>query len=68
MLGAENEEFILRQSGVPMVGVGIIPQPGSNYLDIAKEFYKRFEQIKKVFHRITGWTLPLTTRASSNNP
>lgn len=47
VLGPENEEFILRQSGVPMVGVGIIPQPGSNYIEIADEFYRRFEQIKK---------------------
>jgi multidrug efflux pump len=47
VLGPENEEFILRQSGVPMVGVGIIPQPGSNYVEIADEFYRRYEQIKK---------------------
>jgi len=47
VLGPENEEFILRQSGVPMVGVGVIPQPGTNYLEIADEFYRRFEQIKK---------------------
>ncbi len=47
VLGPENEEFILRQSGVPMVAVGVIPQPGSNYLEIADEFYKRFDQIKK---------------------
>ncbi len=47
VLGPENEEFILRQSGVPMVGVGVIPQPGSNYIEIADEFYRRFEQIKK---------------------
>ncbi|MCX6132783.1 MAG: efflux RND transporter permease subunit [Ignavibacteriales bacterium] len=47
VLGPENEEFILRQSGVPMVAVGVIPQPGSNYLEIADEFYRRFEQIKK---------------------
>jgi multidrug efflux pump len=47
VLGPENEEFILRQSGVPMVGVGVIPQPGTNYLEIADEFYRRFDQIKK---------------------
>ena len=47
VLGPENEEFILRQSGVPMVAVGVIPQPGSNYLEIADEFYRRFDQIKK---------------------
>ncbi len=46
-LGPENEEFILRQSGVPMVSVGVIPQPGSNYVEIADEFYKRFEKIKR---------------------
>ncbi|MFA6540883.1 MAG: efflux RND transporter permease subunit, partial [Bacteroidota bacterium] len=46
-LGPENEETILKQSGTPMVAVAIVPQPGSNYLEIANEFYKRLEQIKK---------------------
>lgn len=46
-LGPENEETILKQSGTPMVAVALVPLPGSNYLDIAKEFYKRLEQIKK---------------------
>jgi len=46
-LGAENEETILRQSGTPMIGLALIPQPGANYLDIADEFYKRVEEIKK---------------------
>lgn len=46
-LGPENEETILRQSGVSMIGVAIVPQPGSNYIDIADEFYKRIEHIKK---------------------
>lgn len=45
-LGAENEETILRESGKPMVAVGIIPQPGANYLDISKEFYKRYDRLK----------------------
>lgn len=47
VLGPENEETILRQSGVPMIGIGIVPQPGANYIAIADEFYKRLEQIKK---------------------
>jgi multidrug efflux pump len=47
MLGSENEETVLRESGKPMVAVGLVPQPGANYLDISKEFYKRFEQLKK---------------------
>lgn len=46
-LGPENEETMLRQSGTPMIGLGLVPQPGANYLDISKEFYKRFEAIKK---------------------
>jgi multidrug efflux pump len=46
-LGPENEETILRESGIPMVGVGIVPLPGSNYVEVADEFYKRFEQVKK---------------------
>ncbi len=46
-LGPENEETILKESGVPMVAVALVPQPGSNYLDIAKEFYKRFDLIKR---------------------
>ncbi len=46
-LGPENEETILKQSGVPMIGVGVVPQPGANYIDIADEFYKRYDQLKK---------------------
>jgi len=46
-LGSENEETVLRESGKPMVAVGLVPQPGANYLDISKEFDKRFEQLKK---------------------
>ncbi len=46
-LGPENEETILRQTGVPMIGCGLVPQPGANYIAIADEFYKRVEQIKK---------------------
>jgi multidrug efflux pump len=47
MLGPENEETILRQSGIPMVAIALIPLPGANYLDIADEFYKRADQLKK---------------------
>jgi hydrophobe/amphiphile efflux-1 (HAE1) family protein len=47
VLGAENEETILREGGVPMIGLGVVPQPGANYIAIADEFYKRMEIIKK---------------------
>ncbi|MCC7501126.1 MAG: efflux RND transporter permease subunit, partial [Flavobacteriales bacterium] len=47
-LRPENERSLLRgNGGVPQVAVAITPQPGSNYVAIADEFYKRVEQIKK---------------------
>lgn len=45
-LGPENEETILKQTGVPMIGIALVPQPGANYIDIADEFYKRLEPLK----------------------
>ncbi len=47
VLGASNEETGLKDSGVPEVGLAIVPQPGANYVQIAKDFYKRLEQVKK---------------------
>lgn len=46
-LGPENEETILKESGIPMIGIALVPQPGANYLDIAEEFYKRYDLLKK---------------------
>jgi multidrug efflux pump len=47
ILGPENEESILRESNIPMVGLAIIPLPGANYVSISDEFYKRLDQIKR---------------------
>ncbi len=47
LLGPENEESILRESRIAMVGLAISPLPGSNYVAISNEFYKRYDQIKK---------------------
>ncbi|GAB3945272.1 efflux RND transporter permease subunit [Spirosoma harenae] len=46
-LGPENEESTLRLNGIPMIGLGIVPQPGSNHLDIAAEVNKRLVEIRK---------------------
>jgi len=46
-LGAENLETQLKANNQPMVGLAIIPQPGTNYLDIANQFYKQFNVFKK---------------------
>ncbi|MBW4891155.1 efflux RND transporter permease subunit [Mucilaginibacter sp. HMF5004] len=47
ILGSANEETALKESGVPEVGLAIVPQPGANYVQIAKDFYKKLDQIKK---------------------
>jgi len=46
MLGPENEETVLRESNVTMVGLAIVPLPGANFVAIADDFYKRMEQIE----------------------
>ncbi|WP_207429117.1 efflux RND transporter permease subunit [Pedobacter sp. SYSU D00535] len=46
-LGPENLETKMSESGTPMVGMAIIPQPGTNYLEIAGRFYEEFEKLKK---------------------
>lgn len=47
VLGPENEESVFRESNIPMISLALIPQPGSNYVAIADEFYRRLDQIKK---------------------
>jgi len=44
----ENERTLLRgDGGIPMIGIAITPQPGTNYIEIADAAYARVEQIKK---------------------
>ncbi|MFW5706502.1 MAG: efflux RND transporter permease subunit [Bacteroidota bacterium] len=48
VLGAQNENSILRGNGaMPMVGVAMQPQPGSNYIEIVDEAYSRVEMLKR---------------------
>lgn len=42
-----NERTVLKRDGIPMVGVVLIPLPGSNNIEIMDEFYERIEAIKK---------------------
>ncbi|MBP9925462.1 MAG: efflux RND transporter permease subunit [Cyclobacteriaceae bacterium] len=46
VLGPENEESVLRENGVQMVALGIVPLPGANYVKIADEFRKRLAQVQ----------------------
>jgi multidrug efflux pump len=47
VLGPETEETVLKESGVPMIALAVIPQPGSNYVAIANEFYRRYDDLRK---------------------
>lgn len=46
-LGPEFEENSFRLNGAVNCALAILPQPGSNYIEIADEFYKRLDEIKK---------------------
>lgn len=46
-LEAENMETKMSDSGQPMVAIAVVPQPGTNYLDIADKFYLEYEKLKK---------------------
>jgi hydrophobe/amphiphile efflux-1 (HAE1) family protein len=46
-LGPENLETQFKANDQTMVAMAIIPQPGTNYLDIADEFYKQYETFQK---------------------
>lgn len=64
VLAPENERTILRgNGGIPMVAVALTPQPGSNHIAIADEFYRRRDQIKKELPSdiILGMAMDTTT-------
>ncbi|KAA9332386.1 efflux RND transporter permease subunit [Hymenobacter busanensis] len=42
----ENDQTLFRVNGVPQVGIAVIPQPGSNQIEIADAFNKRLEQLR----------------------
>ncbi|WP_035564613.1 efflux RND transporter permease subunit [Hymenobacter sp. IS2118] len=43
----ENDQTIFRVNGVPGVALAVVPQPGSNQIEIADEFNKRLKQYGK---------------------
>lgn len=46
-LGPETEETSVRLNGTDGITLALIPLPGANTIEIANEFYKRFDQIQK---------------------
>ncbi|WP_036383836.1 efflux RND transporter permease subunit [Muricauda sp. MAR_2010_75] len=46
-LEGENMETKMSDSGQPMIAVAVVPQPGTNYLEIADAFYEEYEKLQK---------------------
>jgi hydrophobe/amphiphile efflux-1 (HAE1) family protein len=47
VLGPQDEEVSVKLNGGDGISLALIPLPGANHIQIADEFYKRFEDIKK---------------------
>jgi HAE1 family hydrophobic/amphiphilic exporter-1/multidrug efflux pump len=47
LLGPEFEENSFRLNGATNCALAIVPQPGSNYINIADEFYRRLDELQK---------------------
>ncbi len=47
VLGPQTEEVSAKLGGSDGISLALIPLPGANHIQIADEFYKRFEQIKQ---------------------
>lgn len=46
-LASEDLRSMLKRDGIPMVGTAIVPQPGSNHIEIVDEVYRRLDFIKR---------------------
>ncbi len=46
-LGAEDIRSILKSNGVPMAMLAVVPQPGSNHIEIVDEIFRRLDYIRK---------------------
>jgi hydrophobe/amphiphile efflux-1 (HAE1) family protein len=65
ILAPENDRRILRgNNGVPMVAVVVVPQPGSNHIAIADEFYRRVNQIMKDMPDDLHYSIAMDTTAN----
>lgn len=45
-LGPENVETKMTNNGQQLVGLAVIPQPGTNYIEIADAFYEQYDKMK----------------------
>lgn len=47
ILGPEKEEIDVKLNGAEGITLALIPLPGANHIEIANEFFKRLEEVKK---------------------
>lgn len=47
LLGPQDEEVSVKLNGGDGISLALIPLPGANHIEIADEFYKRFDDIQK---------------------
>ena len=47
ILGPQDEEVDVRLNGADGISLAIIPLPGANHIQIADEFFKRLDEVKK---------------------
>ena len=60
----EERSGLYGNGGIPMVSINLIPQPGSNHIAIADEFYRRTEQIKKDLPEDVRFNIAMDTTAN----
>ena len=46
VLSSENEKTLFKRDNVPMIGIAVIPQPGSNQIEIVNAIRKKLVQIQ----------------------
>jgi multidrug efflux pump len=46
-LGPQDIRGMMKRDDIPMVGTAIVPQPGSNHIEIADEVYRRLDMMKR---------------------
>lgn len=46
-LGTRDDRTVLKRDGRPMIGIAVVPQPGANQIDVAREVWARVAQIER---------------------
>jgi HAE1 family hydrophobic/amphiphilic exporter-1/multidrug efflux pump len=66
LIGPDTEENSFRLNGASNCAIALVPQPGANYIEVANEFYKRLEEIKKTMSDKEGLELTIVADVTQN--